>query len=94
MTALEVDPEEIEERVLFADELGNDVRAARRGVAAEAQAVDESPHRARDEGGEDSIDPLRVVLELSKSRTGTEQGQKRRSPSAGQGAPPNRRRRR
>ena len=63
----EIDPEEIEERVLFADELGNDVRAARRGVAAEAQAVDESPHRTRDESGEDGIDALRVVLELSKS---------------------------
>ena len=64
----EVDPEKIEERVLFADELCDDIRATRRGVAAEAQAVHKSPHRARDEGGEDGIDALRVVLELSKGR--------------------------
>ena len=59
----EIDPEEIEHGVLLADEFGDDVRSPRGGVAAEGDAVDVSPHRPRDEGGEDGIHPLRVVLE-------------------------------
>lgn len=59
----EVDPKKVEQRVLFADIFCDDIQAGRRAVAAEHEPVDEAADRARDEGGEDGVDVLRVVLE-------------------------------
>ena len=44
-----VDPEKIEDWILFADVLCHDVRSARTGIAAEGNAVDKTAHRPCDE---------------------------------------------
>lgn len=58
-----VDPEKVEQRILFADVFGDDIHARRRCVAAEHDAVDEAAHRPRDERGEDGVHVFRIVLE-------------------------------
>ena len=61
-----VDPKKVEQRVLLADILCNDVHARRGRIAAEHDPVHKAAHRSRNERREDGIHVLCIVLEGSQ----------------------------